>query len=67
MVLCGVLNEEILTALGYLPEYPTCSKAVGWYGIRCTMNFAGPVKPSLQYGSMPCSGILILVFESGDL
>ena len=60
MVLCGVLNEEILTALGHLPEYPTCSKAVCWYGISCTMNFAGSIKASLQYGSMPCRGFLFL-------
>ena len=59
-VLWGVLDEDILTALGHLPEYPTCSKAMCWYGIRCTMNFAGPVKPSLQYGSTPCSGLLLL-------
>src|SRR4051812_17375229 len=67
MVLCGVWCEEILTALGHLPEYPTCSKAVCWYGIRCTMNFAGPAKPSLQYGSTPSSGILLLCNRVGCL
>ena len=63
----GVLDEEILTALGHLPEYPTCSKAMCWYGIRCTMNFVGPIKPSLQYGSTPCSGLLFLYNWVGRL
>ena len=58
--LCGIVDEEILTALGHLPEYPTCSKAVCWHGIRCTVNFAWPIEPSLQYGSAPCSGLLFL-------
>ena len=60
MVLCGIVDEEILTALGHLPEYPTCSKAMCWRGIRCTVNFAWPVEPSLQYSSTPCSGLLFL-------
>ena len=38
-----------------------------WYCIRCTMNFAGSVKPSLQYGSMPCRGFLFLCNYLGCL
>ena len=67
MVLCGIVDEEILAALGHLPEYPTCSKAVCWYGIRCTVNFAWPIEPSLQYGSTPCSGLLLLCYWAGRL
>ena len=67
MVLCGIVDEEIVAALGHLPEYPTCSKAVCWYGIRCTVNFAWPIKPSLQYGSTPCSGFCFFVIGSGNL
>ena len=67
MVLYGIVDEEILAALGHLPKYPTCSKAVCWHGIHCTVNFAWPVKPSLQYGSAPCSGLLFFVIGSGDL
>ena len=67
MVLYGIVNEEILTALGHLREYPTCSKAVCWYGIRCTVNFAWPIKPSLQYSSIHCSGLLLLCNRVGRL
>ena len=65
MVLCGIVDEEILAALGHLPEYPTCSKAVCWHGIRCTVNFAWPIEPSLQYSSTPCFGFFVI--GSGDL
>ena len=53
MVLCGIVDEEILAALGHLPEYPTCPKAVGWCCIRCCVYFAWPIEPSLQNGSAP--------------
>ena len=56
MVLYGIVDEEILAALRYLPEYPTCSKAMCWYGIQCAMNFA-----------WPAAGLSFLVIESGDL
>ena len=67
MVLCGGLNEEILTALGHLPEYPTCSKAMCWRGIRCAVNFAWRIEPSLQYSSTPCSRLLFLCNWIGSL
>ena len=60
MMLYSIVNEEILVALGHLPKYPTCSKVVCWYGIRCGVNFAWPIEPSLQYGSTPYSGLLFL-------
>ena len=60
MVLCGIVDEEILAALGYLPEYPTCSKAVCWHDIWCAVNFAWPIEPSLLYGSTPCRGLWFL-------
>ena len=47
MLLCGIFSEEILTTLGHLPEYATCSKAMGWYGIRHCVYFAWPIEPSL--------------------
>ena len=64
MVLCGIVDEEILTALGHLPEYPTCSKAMCWHAIRCAMNFARPIEPSLQYTVV---GFGFFVIGSGDL
>ena len=60
MMLCGIVNEDILAALGHLSKYPTCSKVVCWYGIWCGVNFSWPIEPSLQYGSMPCSGLWFL-------
>ena len=60
MVFCGIVDEEILTALGHLPKYPTCSKAMCWYGIRCGVNFAWPIDTSLQFSSAPCSGLRLL-------
>ena len=65
MVLCCIADEDILVALGHLTEYPTCSKAVCWHGIRCTVNFAWPIEPSLQYSSTPCSGLLFLYNWTG--
>ena len=67
MVLCGIWDKKILTTFGHLPEYPTCSKAVRWYCIRCTVNFPGSVEPSLQYGSTPCKGLWLLCNWIGDL
>ena len=67
MVLCGIWDKKILTTFGHLPEYPTCSKAVRWYCIYCAMNFAGSAKPSLQYGSVPYRGFLLLCNELGCL
>ena len=67
MVLYHVLNEEILTALGHLPEYPTCSKAVCWYGIRYTMNFAGPLSHPSNTVPRPVVGFCFFVIGSGDL
>ena len=60
MVLCGIVDEEILAALGHLPEYPTCSKVVGWYGAQCSMYFAWPIEPSFQYGFTPWGGFWFL-------
>src|SRR3954469_3701772 len=47
------------------PLLATCrstqhARRLRWYGIRCTMNFVGSVEPSLQYGSAPCRGFLLL-------
>ena len=67
MLLCGMVDEEILAALRYLPEYPTCSKAVCWYGIRCGVNFAWPIEPSLQYSFAPYMSFGFFVIGSGDL
>ena len=67
MVLCAIWDKKILTTFGHLPEYLTCSKAVRWYCIRCAMNFVGSVKTSLQYGSVPCRGLLFLCNELGCL
>ena len=64
MVLCDIVDEEILAALGHLPEYPTCSKVMCWHGIRCAMNFARPIEPSLQYTVV---GFGFFVIGSGDL
>ena len=60
-----ILGEDILAALGHLPEYPTCSKAVGWYVIRCCVYFAWPIKPSFQNGSAPRSGFVFLYYWDG--
>ena len=67
MVLCGIVDEKVLAALGHLPEYPTCSKVVCLYGIRCAWNFAWPIEPSLQYGSTPLAGFGFFEFGLGDL
>ena len=64
MLLCGVFVEEILAALGHLPEYPTCSKAMSWSGALYTMNFEGSIEPSFQYGSMPYRGFLLFCVRS---
>ena len=66
MMLCGIVNEDILAALGHLPKYPTCSKAMCWFGIRRGVNLAWPIEPSLQYGSTPCSGLWFLNHWIGD-
>ena len=60
MMLCSIVDEEVLAALGHLSEYPTCSKAMCWYDVRCAVNFAWPIETSLQYGSMPCRGLWLL-------
>ena len=67
MVLCGIFNKEILTALGHLPEYPTCSKAVCWYGIRCTVNLAFPLSHACNTVPRPVVGFCFFVIGSGDL
>ena len=68
MVLCGIVDEEILTALGHLPEYPTCSKAVCWYGIRCGVNFLhGPLSHPSNTVPRPVVGFCFFVIGSGDL
>ena len=62
-----MVDEEILAALCYLPEYPTSSKAMCWYGVRCAVNFAWPIETSLQYGSTPYRGIWLLCNWVGRL
>ena len=57
VLLWGIPGEDIFIALGHLPEYPTCSKAVGWYAIRCCVYFAWPIDPFLQNGSAPRNGL----------
>ena len=64
-MLWGVFGEDVLAALGYLPEYPTCSKAVGWYGVRCCAYFAWAIEPSLQNGSVPRNGFIFLGYWTG--
>ena len=59
-VLWGFLDEEILAALGHLPEYPTCSKAMGRRSVRRAMKLTRPVEPSFQYGSTPWDGLWFL-------
>ena len=61
----GVFDKDVLAALGYLPEYPTCSKAVGWYGVRCCVYFARSIEPSLQNGSVPRNGFMFLDYWTG--
>ena len=48
---------KILAAFCYLSEYPTCTKAMRWRGIRHALNFAWPIEPFFQYGPMPSSGL----------
>ena len=64
-MLCGIVDEEILAALGHLPKYLTCSKAVGWYGIQCCVYFAWPIEPSLQNGSAPRNVLRFLYYWFG--
>ena len=49
----GILGEDILAALGHLPEYPTRPKAMGWCCVRSTVEFTWPIEPFFQYGSLP--------------
>ena len=52
-VALGCFGKDVLATFGYLSEYPTCSKAVGWYGIRCCVYLAWPIEPSVQNSSAP--------------
>ena len=58
MMLCGVVDEEILADLGHLPKYPTSSKAVGFHGIWRRVYFAWAIEPSLQNGAVPRNGFM---------
>ena len=52
--------EEILATFSYLPEYPTCPKAMGWCCIRRTVKLTWPIEPFFQYGSTPWGGLWFL-------
>ena len=67
MVICGIWDKKTLATFGHLPEYPTCSKAMSWCDALCTMNFTGSIKPSFQYGSMPCKGFWLFAIYPGCL
>jgi len=61
VVLWSVVAEDTLSALGHLPEYPTCSKAMRWFVVRCYVNFAGFVEPFLEDSFVPRNGFNFLV------
>ena len=65
VLLCDVFGEDILATFGHLPEYPTCSKAVGWYVIWCCVYFAWPIEPSFQNGFASRSGFCFLHYGVG--
>ena len=52
--------EEILATFCYLPEYPTCPKAMGWCCVRSTVELTWPIEPFFQYGSPPWGGLWFL-------
>ena len=56
----GVLDKDVLAALGYLPEYPTCSKAEGYHSIWCRVYFAWAIEPSLRNGAVLRNGFMFL-------
>ena len=60
MWFCFMVLEEILATLSYLPEYPTCSKAMGRRSVRRAVKLTWPVEPSFQYGSTPWGGLWFL-------
>ena len=57
----GVLDEEILTALSHLPEYPTCPKAMRWFGARRLMYLTGLVEQFVKDGSISREGFVFPV------
>ena len=67
VLLWGSVGEDTLAALGHLPEYPTCSKAVGWFGIRCRVYLAWLIEPSLKNDSTSRNGLNFLPTGSGAL
>ena len=63
----GVFGKDVLAAFGYLPEYPTCSKAVGWYGIQCCVYFAGPSSHPSRTVPRRVMGLYFLAIGLGAL
>ena len=61
----GVLDKDVLAALGYLPKYPTCSKAVGCHGIWRRVYFAWAIEPSLQNGAVQRDGFMFFDCSAG--
>ena len=56
MLFCFMACEKVLATFCNLPEYPTCSKAMGWCSVRRAVKLTRPVEPSFQYGSTPWGG-----------
>ena len=63
MLLWGSVGEDGLTALSHLSEYPTCPKAVCWFGIHRRMYLTGFVEQVVKDSLVSREGLDFFVHE----
>ena len=57
MLLWSSGGEDSLATFSHLPEYPTCPKAMRWFGARRSVYLTGIIEQFVEDGSMSREGL----------